>query len=174
MCCDSCHVTQQASRDARKGRHVISYQLSINSTSDATHVSCDLAVSRHVMDGVSRNVTNRCHVVHGVSCDGTNRCHVVHGVSCDGTNRCHVVQQVFCEEAGSDAGYFRQFVAASYGRFWARYAPRLGQRPHCYEVCPPFTPIPPPCSAPPALLAHCVKASCAIIVLWRSFHFWCL
>ena len=42
--------------------------------------------------------------------------------------------QVFCEEAGSDAGYFRQFVAASYGRFWARYAPRLGQRPHCYEV----------------------------------------
>ena len=45
-----------------------------------------------------------------------------------------MVVQVFCEEAGSDAGYFRQFVAASYGRFWARYAPRLGQRPHCYEV----------------------------------------
>ncbi len=45
-----------------------------------------------------------------------------------------VAFQVFCEEAGSDAGYFRQFVAASYGRFWARYAPRLGQRPHCYEV----------------------------------------
>ena len=44
--------------------------------------------------------------------------------------------QVFCEEAGSDAGYFRQFVAASYARFWARYAPRLGQRPHCYEVHP--------------------------------------
>ncbi|DBA76995.1 TPA: hypothetical protein ACH3X1_009587 [Trebouxia sp. C0004] len=44
------------------------------------------------------------------------------------------IVKVFCEEAGSDAGYFRQFVAASYGRFWARYAPRLGQRPHCYEV----------------------------------------
>ncbi len=53
-----------------------------------------------------------------------------------------VAFQVFCEEAGSDAGYFRQFVAASYGRFWARYAPRLGQRPHCYEVghpVPSFT-----------------------------------
>ena len=46
---------------------------------------------------------------------------------------CHMFQ-VFCEEAGSDAGYFRQFVAATYSRFWARYAPRLGQRPHCYEV----------------------------------------
>ena len=41
---------------------------------------------------------------------------------------------MFCEEAGSDAGYFRQFVAATYARFWARYAPRLGLRPHCYEV----------------------------------------
>ena len=47
--------------------------------------------------------------------------------------------QVFCEEAGSDAGYFRQFVAATYARFWARYAPRLGLRPHCYEVSNGFT-----------------------------------
>lgn len=65
-------------------------------------------------------------------------------VSCNVANNRHVVQQVFCEEAGSDAGYFRQFVAASYGRFWARYAPRLGQRPHCYEVCTPPPPPPPP------------------------------
>ncbi|KAL3161988.1 hypothetical protein ABBQ38_009063 [Trebouxia sp. C0009 RCD-2024] len=56
-----------------------------------------------------------------------------HGAA-DPTSGVPDIVKVFCEEAGSDAGYFRQFVAASYGRFWARYAPRLGQRPHCYEV----------------------------------------
>ena len=69
-----------------------------------------------------------------------NDCHALRSCQLTPLHDCkkgNVLQQVFCEEAGSDAGYFRQFVSASYGRFWARYAPRLGQRPHCYEVCSP-------------------------------------
>ena len=72
---------------------------------------------------------------HDLSSNARHVCQSTSGVTTHKTcNTACAVFQVFCEEAGSDAGYFRQFVAATYSRFWARYAPRLGQRPHCYEV----------------------------------------